>query len=95
MTRARHPRGAQIPALTPIVRRLHLQELQRVRRDVQCLGIENAALSERIDDLTRQRDRAEDCADHWHDNMMQLLVDGSPHGITQDGYVVAIGRSGS
>ena len=47
--RARHPRGAALRALTPIVRRLHLQEVPRLRREAARLAGEVEQLRERAD----------------------------------------------
>ncbi len=84
--RARHPRGAQIAALTPIVRRLHLQELQRVRR----------AEARQASEIEYWRDRAyyaEDCARSWQDDVMRMMEDGLEVGLTKSGHVVALGGS--
>lgn len=83
MSRARHPRGAQLAALTPIVRRLHLQEIPRLRREAARLAAENEDLQERLW-------RAEDCARSWHDDVMQMMDDGLQVGLTKSGHIVAL-----
>lgn len=85
MSRARHPRGATQRALTPIVRRLHLQEIPRLRREAARLSAENEDLQERLW-------RAEDCARSWHDDVMRMMEDGLEVGLTKAGHVVAIGQ---
>ena len=84
MSRARHPRGAALRALTPIVRRLHLQEVPRLRREAARLAAENEDLQERLW-------RAEDCARWWHDDVMRMMEDGLEVGLTKSGHVVALG----
>lgn len=78
MTRARHPRGAALSTLTPIVRRLHLQELPRLRREA-------ARLAAEVDQLRYELS----CADMRAD-MLQMMNDGQRVGLTMDGQIVAL-----
>lgn len=78
MSRARHPRGAALRALTPIVRRLHLQEVPRLRREAARLVHENDQLRYELS-----------CADMRAD-MLQMINDGQRVGLTMDGQVVAL-----
>lgn len=77
--RARHPRGAQVAALTPIVRRLHLQELQRIRRA--------AVRAERDLEYYREAYRDE-CSrsDMFHQALMQ--AENIELGLTRDGQLL-------
>lgn len=86
--RARHPRCAALRTLTPIVRRLHLQELPRIRREATRLALENEQLRDRAE-------RAEDCARWWHDDVMRMMEDGLQVGLTKSGHVVALGTEAS
>jgi hypothetical protein len=79
MTRARHPRGAVLRSLTPIVRRLHLQELPRLRREA-------ARLADEVDQLRYELS----CADMRAD-MLQMMNDGQRIGLTMAGDVVSLG----
>lgn len=78
MSRARHPRGAVLRALTPIVRRLHLQEVPRLRREA-------ARLTDEVDQLRYELS----CADMRAD-MLQMMNDGQRVGLTKDGQIVAL-----
>lgn len=86
MSRARHPRGAVLRALTPIVRRLHLQEIPRLRRAAACA----ARLAAENEDLQERLWRAEDCAESWRDDVMRMMEDGLEVGLTKSGHVVAL-----
>ena len=88
MSRARHPRGAQIAALTPIVRRLHMQELQRVRRDATRLAIENERLSSANEDLQREASWADARAEMFQDAFNR--IDDHRFGLTRSGDLVVL-----
>jgi hypothetical protein len=79
MSRARHPRGAVVRSLTPIVRRLHLQELPRLRREAARLVHENDRLRWELS-----------CADMRAD-LLQMIHDGERVGLTMAGDVVSLG----
>jgi hypothetical protein len=82
VSRARHPRCAALRALTPIVRRLHLQEIPRLRREAAYLAEENDRLLWELS-----------CADMRAD-MLQMMNDGQQVGITKSGHVVALDPEG-
>lgn len=69
-------------SLSTLVRRLHRAELDHLRE--HC-----AELAARIDELEAALRDAEDRAEHWHDQAVQLMNDISSHGhvigLTRDG----------
>lgn len=80
--RARHPRGATLRALTPIVRRLHLQEIPRLRREATRLAAENERLRDRVH-------HAEACAESWHDDWLRAVEEYDLQiGLTRDGQLL-------
>lgn len=79
MSRGRHPRVAALRALTPIVRRLHLQELPRIRREHARLVAENDRLQQQLWD-------ADDRAEWFHDALMR--AEDIQLGLTRDGQLL-------
>lgn len=72
------PRG--LPA---IVRKLHAWELLHLREHAAALEAENERLQ-------RELDYANSCAESWRDDVMRLMEEGMPLGLTQSGHVVLV-----
>ena len=77
--------------LNALVRKLHAWELGHLREHIE----EQSALIEQqlgqIEQLTRERDHAEDCADMWQRDALRAIVDcGAQPGLKIDGTLVAL-----
>ncbi len=89
MSRARHPRGAALRALTPIVRRLHLQEVPHLRREAARLAVEVERLRETNEDLAREASWADARAEMFQDAFSR--IEDHRFGLTRSGDLVPIG----
>ena len=92
MSRARHPRGAALRALTPIVRRLHLQEVPRLRREAARLAAEVEHLSAANEDLSREASWADARAEMFQDAFNR--IEDHRFWLTRSGDLVPLGPEG-
>lgn len=67
-------------ALSSIVRKLHRWELAHLRELVAELHADN-------EQLRRELDYANDCAESWRDDVLRLSEDGATLGLAQDGHI--------
>lgn len=92
MSRARHPRGACLRSLTLVVRRLHLQEVPRLRCEAARLAVENERLQTRADYYYDAFHDECQRADMFHDALMQ--AENIELGLTRDGELLVAPASG-
>lgn len=93
MSRARHPRGTCLRSLTVVVRRLHLQEVPRLRRESARLAAENERLQERADYYYDAFHDECQRTDMFHNALMQ--AEYIELGLTRDGELLVAPAEGS